>query len=152
MNTPIASPPQDLAESAAGEEDPGSAIDLAATPSANEQTIVAVIFEVWPHPEHRAGYLDWAAELKNELVKMDGFISIERFQSLTDPAKLLSLQFWRDESSLAAWRNLEAHRAAQAAGRKTMFKEYRLRIAEVVRDYGLNEREQAPADSRRVNG
>ena len=114
--------------------------------------MVAVIFEVWPQPEHKAGYLDWAAQLKNELLKMDGFISIERFQSLTDPDKLLSLQFWRDESCLAAWRNLEAHRAAQAAGRKTMFKEYRLRIAEVVRDYGLNERDQAPADSRRVNG
>ena len=62
--------------------------------------MVSVIFEVWPHPEHRAGYLDWAAELKNELVKMEGFISIERFQSLTDPDKLLSLQFWRDDACL----------------------------------------------------
>ena len=114
--------------------------------------MIAVVFEVWPHPAHRVGYLDWAAELKNELVKMDGFISIERFQSLTDPDKLLSLQFWRDESCLSAWRNLDAHRAAQAAGRKTMFREYRLRIAEVVRDYGLNERDEAPADSRRVHG
>jgi heme-degrading monooxygenase HmoA len=114
--------------------------------------MVSVIFEVWPHPDHRQGYLDWAAELRNDLVKMDGFISIERFQSLTDPGKLLSLQFWRDESCLAAWRNLETHRAAQAAGRGTMFKDYRLRIAEVVRDYGLGERDQAPADSRRVHG
>jgi heme-degrading monooxygenase HmoA len=114
--------------------------------------MIAVIFEVRPHPEHKAGYLDWAAELKNELLKMDGFISIERFQSLTDPDKLLSLQFWRDDSCLTAWRNLEAHRAAQAAGRKTMFKEYRLRIAKVTRDYGLNERDEAPADSRRAHG
>ena len=114
--------------------------------------MVAVIFEVWPHPDHRAGYLEWAAELKSELLKMDGFISIERFQSLTDPDKLLSLQFWRDESCLAAWRNLEAHRAAQSAGRSTLFREYRLRIAEVIRDYGLNEREQAPADSRAAHG
>jgi heme-degrading monooxygenase HmoA len=114
--------------------------------------MIAVIFEVWPHPDHRAGYLDWAAELKSELVKMDGFISIERFQSLTDPDKLLSLQFWRDELCLAAWRNVEAHRAAQAAGRKTMFKEYRLRIAEVIRDYGLHERAEAPADSRAAHG
>lgn len=114
--------------------------------------MLAVIFEVWPHPEHRAGYLDWAAQLKTELLKMDGFISVERFQSLTDPDKLLSLQFWRDEASLAAWRNLEAHRAAQAAGRNTMFREYRLHIAQVVRDYGLNEREQAPADSRARHG
>lgn len=114
--------------------------------------MVSVIFEVWPHPEHRDGYLNWAAELKEDLVKMDGFISIERFQSLTDPGKLLSLQFWRDDACLTAWRNLEAHRSAQGAGRRTMFKEYRLRIAEVTRDYGLNEREQAPADSRRAHG
>ncbi len=114
--------------------------------------MIAVIFEVWPHPQHKAGYLDWAAELKEELLEMDGFISIERFQSLTDPDKLLSLQFWRDESCLTAWRNLEAHRQAQAAGRKTMFRDYKLRIAEVVRDYGMNEREQAPQDSRRVHG
>ncbi len=114
--------------------------------------MVSVIFEVWPDPAHREGYLDWAAELKSQLLQMDGFISIERFQSLTDPDKLLSLQFWRDESCLAAWRNLEAHRAAQDAGRKTMFREYRLRIAQVIRDYGMNEREQAPVDSRKAHG
>ena len=113
--------------------------------------MVSVIFEVWPHPEHRQGYLDWAAELKSELDKMEGLLSIERFQSLTDPGKLLSLQFWRDEECLAKWRQLEAHRAAQSAGRRTMFREYRLRIAEVVRDYGKEEREEAPADSRRVH-
>jgi heme-degrading monooxygenase HmoA len=114
--------------------------------------MVSVIFEVWPDPAHRDGYLNWAAELKNELVKMDGFISIERFQSLTEPDKLLSLQFWRDESCLAAWRNLESHRAAQSAGRGSMFRDYRLRIAQVIRDYGLTEREQAPADSRKAHG
>jgi len=114
--------------------------------------MVTVIFEVWPRPDHRQGYLDWAAELKSELVKMEGFISIERFQSLTDPDKLLSLQFWRDEECLARWRNLDAHRAAQSAGRSTMFQEYRLRIAEVTRDYGKDARDQAPADSRRVHG
>jgi heme-degrading monooxygenase HmoA len=114
--------------------------------------MIAVIFEVWPHAQHRQRYFDWAAELKSELMKMDGFISIERFQSLTDPDKVLSVSFWRDEACLAAWRNLEAHRAAQAAGRTTVFREYRLRIAEVVRDYGLHEREQAPADSRKVHG
>ena len=114
--------------------------------------MISVIFEVWPDPAHREGYLNWAAELKSELVKMDGFISIERFQSLTEPDKLLSLQFWRDDSSLIAWRNLDAHRAAQSAGRSTMFKNYRLRIAEVIRDYGLNERAEAPADSRQAHG
>jgi heme-degrading monooxygenase HmoA len=114
--------------------------------------MLAVIFEVWPHPEHRIGYLDWAAQLKEELLRMDGFISIERFQSLTDPGKLLSLSVWRDEASLAAWRNLESHRAAQAAGRGTMFKDYRIRIVQVVRDYGLNERSETPADSRSRHG
>ena len=114
--------------------------------------MVSVIFEVWPHRDHKAGYLDWAAELKSELLKMDGFISIERFQSLTEPDKLLSLQFWRDDACLTAWRNLEAHRAAQSAGRQTMFKDYRLRIAEVTRDYGLKERGEAPTDSRQAHG
>lgn len=114
--------------------------------------MVTVIFEVWPRPEHRAGYLDWAADLKAELAGMDGFISVERFQSLTDPGKLLSLQFWRDEASLHAWRNLEAHRAAQDAGRRTMFSDYRLRVAEVLRDYGMDARAEAPADSRRAHG
>jgi heme-degrading monooxygenase HmoA len=115
-------------------------------------SMVSVIFEVWPHPAHKAGYLDWAAQLKPELERMDGFISIERFQSLTQPDKLLSLQFWRDDACLTAWRNLEAHRAAQAAGRSTMFREYRLRIAEVTRDYGLDARDEAPADSRAAHG
>ena len=114
--------------------------------------MVSVIFEVWPQPEHKDGYLQWAAELKPELEKMDGFISIERFQSLTDPGKLLSLQFWRDDACLTAWRNLEAHRAAQSAGRGTMFRDYRLRIAEVTRDYGLKERAEAPGDSRAAHG
>jgi heme-degrading monooxygenase HmoA len=114
--------------------------------------MLAVIFEVWPHPDHRAGYLDWAARLKDELVRMDGFVSIERFQSLSDPGKVLSLSVWRDEASLAAWRQLESHRAAQAAGRATMFRDYRIRIVQVVRDYGLAQREEAPADSRERHG
>lgn len=114
--------------------------------------MIAVIFEVTPHPEHRQAYLDWAAALKAELVRMEGFLSIERFQSLSDPDKLLSLSFWRDEACLAKWRNLEAHRAAQSAGRRTLFEAYRLRIAAVVRDYGKEEREQAPEDSRTVHG
>lgn len=114
--------------------------------------MVTVIFEVWPHPQHKQGYLDWAAELKAELQSMEGFISLERFQSLGEPDKLLSLQFWRDDACLAAWRNKQEHRAAQAAGRASMFKDYRLRIAEVTRDYGLDERGQAPADSRAAHG
>lgn len=114
--------------------------------------MIAVIFEVWPNAEHKQGYLDWAAELRPQLEKMEGFLSIERFQSLTDPGKLLSLSVWRDEDCLARWRQLEAHRAAQAAGRSSMFRDYRIRIAHVLRDYTLVNREEAPEDSRRLHG
>jgi heme-degrading monooxygenase HmoA len=117
-----------------------------------ETRMIAVIVEVHPHPEHRQAYLDWAARLRPELERMEGFLSIERFQSLTNPDKLLSLSFWRDEECLAKWRKLESHRAAQRAGRETLFREYRLRIAAVVRDYGLEDREQAPEDSRKAHG
>ena len=110
--------------------------------------MIAVIFEAWPDPARRDRYLDIAATLKPTLEKIDGFISVERFQSLTDPDKLLSLSFFRDEEAVKQWRNTEDHRAAQAAGRGGVFKDYRLRIAAVVRDYGLNERDEAPQDSR----
>jgi heme-degrading monooxygenase HmoA len=110
--------------------------------------MIAVIFEVTPADGGREAYLQWAARLAEELPKIDGFLSIERFQSLARPGTLLSLSFWRDEAAVAAWRNLEAHRMAQAAGRGKLFADYRLRVAEVLRDYGMGEREQAPADSR----
>lgn len=114
--------------------------------------MIAVIFEVIPHPQHRQTYLDAAAALKPTLEAMDGFISVERFQSLANPDKLLSLSFWRDERAVAAWRNLEQHRATQRLGRDTAFADYRLRVAHVLRDYGLHERDEAPADSRAVHG
>lgn len=114
--------------------------------------MIAVIFEVCPHPHARDDYLSIAAKLAPMLASMDGFISIERFQSLTQPGKILSLSFWRDEEAVKAWRNTEEHRAAQSMGRAGIFADYRLRIAAVVRDYGLTEREQAPVDSRGVHG
>lgn len=110
--------------------------------------MIAVIFEVLPHPEHHQSYLRIAADLKPLLSEIDGFISIERFQSLSDAGKILSLSFWRDEEAVQSWRNLEAHRAAQSLGRAQIFSHYRLRIASVIRDYGLHDREQAPDDSR----
>ena len=113
--------------------------------------MIAVIFEVWPKPEHKQGYLDTAAALRPLLDKIDGFISIERFESLTEPGKILSLSIFRDEAAIEAWRNLPQHRAAQGQGRNLMFKDYRLRIAGVIRDYGMTEREQAPADSRAMH-
>jgi heme-degrading monooxygenase HmoA len=111
--------------------------------------MIAVIFEVWPADGRKTDYLDYAARLRGDLERLDGFISIERFQSLADPDKLLSLSFWRDEAAVAAWRRHERHRAAQAAGRGGILRDYRLRVAAVVRDYGMTRtREQAPQDSR----
>ena len=114
--------------------------------------MIAVIFEVRSHPDKKQDYLDAAASLKPLLAEMDGFISIERFQSLNDPDKLVSLSFWRDEEAVRRWRELEAHRGVQAAGRNSIFADYRLRVASVLRDYGMNEREQAPADSKAAHG
>ncbi len=110
--------------------------------------MIAVIFEVIPKPEGRREYLDIAAELRPLLDQIDGFISVERFESLTQPGKILSLSYFRDEAALVQWRNLEAHRAAQGKGRRELFADYRLRITSVIRDYGMNDRAQAPQDSR----
>jgi heme-degrading monooxygenase HmoA len=110
--------------------------------------MIAVIFEVEPDPAQRQAYLDIAAQLKTQLESIDGFVSIERFESLSRPGRILSLSFWRDEEAVKRWRSLDAHRAAQAAGREGMFRDYRLRVAAVMRDYGLHEREEAPPDSR----
>lgn len=114
--------------------------------------MIAVIFEVVPHPDRRQQYLDIAAEISPLLDGVDGFVSIERFQSLSDERKLLSLSFWRDEAAIREWRNLERHRQAQSSGRESVFEDYRLRIAGVVRDYGMAERGQAPGDSRQRHG
>ena len=114
--------------------------------------MIAVIFEAIPNEGQTDAYLDAAATLRPLLAQVDGFISIERFESLTQKGKILSLSFLRDEAAVESWRNIEQHRGVQAAGRGTIFKDYRLRVASVLRDYGKNEREQAPADSRRRHG
>jgi heme-degrading monooxygenase HmoA len=113
--------------------------------------MIAVIFEVYPADGRKEHYLDIAAGLRPQLEKIDGFISVERFQSLTDPGKILSLSFFRDEAAIQQWRNLSSHRAAQSKGRAGIFDGYRLRIASVIRDYGLHDRDQAPEDSRAVH-
>jgi heme-degrading monooxygenase HmoA len=114
--------------------------------------MIAVIFEAIPHARRTDDYLDAAAALKPLLADIDGFISIERFESLSEPGKLLSLSFWRDEDAVQRWRNVEQHRQTQGAGRRSIFADYRLRVAQVVRDYGMREREQAPKDSRDAHG
>ena len=114
--------------------------------------MIAVIFEVEPNDGRRDDYLGIAGALRPLLDGIDGFISIERFQSLADPGKLVSLSFWRDEAAVVQWRNTAEHRAAQKAGRDSILRGYRLRIASVVRDYGMMERAEAPRDSRAVNG
>jgi heme-degrading monooxygenase HmoA len=114
--------------------------------------MIAVIFEVWPKSGKKQNYLDLAAALRPILAPIDGFISIERFQSLTEPGKILSLSFSRDEAAVGAWRKTQDHRRAQTAGRSEIFANYRLRVASVIRDYGMQEREQAPADSQALHG
>ena len=113
--------------------------------------MIAVIFEVFPAEGKAKEYLDIAAELKPQLEKIDGFISIERFSSLVEEGKILSLSFWRDEEAISAWRNLETHRHAQGKGRGGVFNNYRLRVAKVNRDYGMESREQAPSDSLKIH-
>ncbi|HTK06965.1 MAG TPA: antibiotic biosynthesis monooxygenase [Ktedonobacteraceae bacterium] len=114
--------------------------------------MIAVIFEVWPKSEHKQAYLDIAAQLRPLLDTIEGFISIERFESISEPGKILSLSIWRDEQAVETWRKLDAHRVAQARGRADIFQNYRLRVAGVIRDYGMSEREQAPTDSRKLHG
>lgn len=114
--------------------------------------MIAVIFEVKPHEDKKDAYLDVAAKMKAEVKNIDGFISVERFQSLMNPTKLVSLSYWRDEAALDEWRALQAHLKAQSMGREIMFDDYRLRVAAVIRDYGMNERDEAPADSRELHG
>lgn len=113
--------------------------------------MIVVIFEVLMHPRKQNSYLNIAAELRSQLEEADGFISIERFQSLSDPEKLLSLSFWRDEQAVIAWRNRDEHRIAQAQGRSGIFRDYRLRVAHVLRDYGMNERKDTPDDSQKYH-
>jgi heme-degrading monooxygenase HmoA len=110
--------------------------------------MIAVLFEVWPAAGRTQHYLDLAEALKEELWQQDGFISIERFESLSEPGKLLSLSFFRDEDAVARWRNTDHHRTTQSKGRNGVFSDYRLRVAHVVRDYGQTDRAQAPDDSR----
>lgn len=114
--------------------------------------MIAVIFEVEPRQDRRQHYLDIAAELRPLLDEIDGFVSIERFESLTTPGRILSLSFWRDEQAVREWRNVEAHRRAQAAGRSEVFSDYRLRVAAVIRDYGMDHRGEVPEDSVAVHG
>jgi len=114
--------------------------------------MIAVIFEVWPVEDRANEYFDLAAELRSLLEEVEGFISIERFESLTTKGKYLSLSFWRDEESIRIWRNMEDHRKVQAKGRDSVFADYRIRVASVVRDYRLAERNEAPKDSQAAHG
>lgn len=114
--------------------------------------MIAVIFEVMIREGGKDAYLGAAASLRPLLEKIDGFLSIERFESLSEPGKLLSLSFWRDEEAVAQWRCLDAHRDVQRAGRSQIFADYRLRVAAVLRDYGMHDRDEAPADSKAAHG
>ena len=114
--------------------------------------MIAIIFEVEPATGRQDDYLAIAADLAPLLKEVDGFISVERFQSLTNPEKMLSLSFFENEESVEQWRNLTTHRSAQNTGRAGIFSDYRLRVCHVIRDYGLSDRKQAPADSQSAHG
>lgn len=113
--------------------------------------MIAVIFEVFPAPGKQDAYLAMAAKMRPLVEQIDGFLGVERFQSLTDPSKLLSISFFENEDALEKWRQLPAHRGAQSSGRQELFADYRLRVAHVIRDYGMNDRGDAPADSLRAH-
>lgn len=113
--------------------------------------MLAVIFEVSLAEGKEKEYLDIALRLRQYLEDVDGFISIERFQSLAEEGKILSLSYWKDEASIQNWRNLEAHRSAQSKGRSNIFSDYRLRVCEVLRDYSMTDRKDAPADSKEIH-
>jgi heme-degrading monooxygenase HmoA len=109
--------------------------------------MIAIIFEVMPAEGQKDAYLDIAATMRPMVEQVEGFISVERFQSLTNPEKLLSISFFEDEDAVHRWRKLAAHRNAQSKGRNGVFSDYRLRVCHVMRDYGMFDREQAPEDS-----
>lgn len=115
---------------------------------AGGKSVIAVIFEVDPHPGAAARYLELAAALKADLSTIDGFVSVERFESLAQPGRYLSLSFWRDEAAVRSWRCHGLHRKAQQEGRSDVLAGYRLHVATVVRNYGMSDRDQAPSDSR----
>lgn len=114
--------------------------------------MIAIIFEVEPAEGQKPSYLEMAARMRPLAEAIPGFISVERFQSLTHPGKLLSLSFWENEDAVTRWRQLAEHRAAQKAGREEMFDDYRLRVVSVIRDYGKHDRAEAPEDSRTAHG
>ena len=109
--------------------------------------MIAVIFEFDATEGSEARYFDLAAELRPHLETIEGFISVERFESLSRPGHRLSLSFWRDEEAVTQWRRHPAHCSAQLEGRERVFADYRLRVAAVLRDYGLQDRPQAPGDA-----
>lgn len=114
--------------------------------------MIVVIFESWPKPGSKQTYLDMAAALTPLVQDFDGFISIERFQSVSDEGKMVALSFWRDEAAVTAWRNVVEHRRVQEGSRKTVFDDYRLRVANVLRDYTMRDRDQVPSDSVQAHG
>ena len=109
--------------------------------------MLAVIFEVTPLPGRAPRYFELAAELRPVLERIDGFISVERFESLSRPGVFLSLSWWRDEAAIAAWRQTACHRDGQREGRDAVFADYRIRVVCGARYYGFHDRAQAPIDS-----
>ena len=114
--------------------------------------MIAIIFEVFPKKGKVEEYLDIAARMRPMVENVEGFISVERFRSISNPDKLLSISYFVDEAAVARWRNLSEHRTAQSKGRSDIFDDYRIKVLSVIRDYGMDDREQAPTDSLKFHG
>lgn len=113
--------------------------------------MIVMIFEYTVIEEQMDNYLHESTELRRHLGKIDGFISVERFSSSTTPGKFLAIGYFETEDAVRQWRNLPEHRRAQTLGRKRFFSGYRLVMAEAIRDYTHDMRDQAPGDSRSVH-
>lgn len=114
--------------------------------------MIAVIFESWPKHGRGETYLEMGQRMMSLVEGFDGFISIERFESVVQPGKFVALSFWRDEAAVTAWRNVVEHRQIQRGSRNGVFEDYRLRVASVTRDYSMHDRIQTPHDSIDANG
>jgi heme-degrading monooxygenase HmoA len=97
----------------------------------------AVIFEVSPKPEQWDTYLGYARALRPELERIDGFLDNERFSSMRRPGWLLSLSTWRDEKAVIRWRIFARHHEIQERGRSEVFRDYHLRVGEIIADNRL---------------
>ncbi len=111
---------------------------------------IVVLFEVTPTKEGMEKYLELASMLKPMLSGFDGFISAERFQSLNNEGKLLSMNVWENEEAIEKWRNTLSHRMSQLEGKNKLFESYKITVCNTIREYSNTDRKNAPQDSNKA--